>query len=165
MPNLLLSQVNEYCVPREQALNYKKITAEDIVSCQDPKGGQQLFPDDIIVQNMKIDYCKKDKNPVDHVYFFQDAQSIDKFHIPKDKVSSLLPEFFLDRRVRLFVKDEEKFDAASKAFESFQTRRFGKSQQAISTPPRNGTKVAQFPIRSYDPPAKKRIRCFDNLIK
>ncbi|WZN63982.1 deoxynucleoside triphosphate triphosphohydrolase [Chloropicon roscoffensis] len=135
----LYKYVNEYCVPTERLPNWQKVKAEDVVGCQlkNQAHGVELKPDDIVIQNLKIDWAMKDKNPVDHVYFFQNARSSEKFHIPKEKVSTLLPEVFQERKVRLFVKDQEKFDAASIAFEEYQRRFYGVSQQVASTPPRN----------------------------
>ena len=135
----LYKYVNEYCVPTERLPKWQKVKAEDGVGCQlkNQAHGVELKPDDIVIQNLKIDWAMKDKNPVDHVYFFQNARSSEKFHIPKEKVSTLLPEVFQERKVRLFVKDQEKFDAASIAFEEYQRRFYGVSQQVASTPPRN----------------------------
>ena len=72
----------------------------------------------------------------------QDARSDEKFTIPKEKVSTMLPEVFQERKVRLFVKDPKKFDAAATAFEEFQKKIFGQKNwkeqgQIASTPPRN----------------------------
>ena len=67
---------------------------------------------------------------MDKVFFFQEYASTEKFTIPKEKVSSLLPELFQERSVRLFVKDAKKLEAASIAFEAYQKREFGSPQQA-----------------------------------
>ena len=52
---------------------WKKVSAEQITTCQvnSKFPGIDLRPDDVVIQNMKIDWAMKDKNPVDHVYFFQ----------------------------------------------------------------------------------------------
>ena len=159
--------VNEYCVPTERLRNWRKVEAEDIVSCQlkNKANGVELRPDDIVIHNMKIDWAMKDKNPVDSVYFFQnyrDSAVGDKFHIPKEKVSTILPDVFQERKVRLFVKDLNKFDAASIAFEEYQRRNFGKSQQVAATPPRNKKHQRRKPSAislhgSSKPSAKRKL--------
>eukprot|EP00959_Pyramimonas_sp_CCMP1952_P273219 5711068-Pyramimonas_sp.AAC.1 len=61
----LYKYVHEYVVPTHLMGGYKEVTAEDIIGCQKMDGTIPggLRPEDIIVQNLKIDYCKKDKNP------------------------------------------------------------------------------------------------------
>ena len=65
--------MNEFCVPTEMLPEWKKVSAEQITTCQvnSKFPGIDLRPDDVVIQNMKIDWAMKDKNPVDHVYFFQ----------------------------------------------------------------------------------------------
>ena len=147
------------------------MSAEDITACQKGDGRADLRPDDIVVQNMKIDWSMKDKNPVDHVFFYQDMRSDAKFSIPKEKVSTLLPNVFQERRVRVFVKDEANFDAASRAFEAYQQRHFGTNRQVAETPPRNKAKKhglssftgGQGGLRT-DPEARKKLRLTSRAI-
>ena len=79
--------------------HFKAVTEVDITTCQGQNqipGG--LRPEDIMVQNMKIDYAMKEKNPVDSVRFFQDYHDTHSFHIEKSKVSVLLPSNFMERK-------------------------------------------------------------------
>ena len=140
--------VNEYCIPKDMLRNYRKVTAADVAGCQEvgKANGVQLRPEDLIVHNMKIDFCMKEKNPVDKVFFFQGLESTEKFTIQKEKVSSLLPDVFQERSVRLFVKDPKKLEAASIAFEAYQKREFGSPQQ-VSTPTINRNKGG--PVSPY----------------
>ena len=50
-----------------------KITNEDI-STHNTDASIRLSPDDIIVQNMKISYGMKNKNPVDKTLFFKSSK-------------------------------------------------------------------------------------------
>ena len=120
----LYQYVNEYSVPSDRLTHFKPVTAEDIVSCQDANGviPGGLKPDDIVVQNLKIDYAKGDCNPVDSVRFFQHWNDETSFTIDREKVSRLLPSTFLERRVRVFSKHAKKeyFDAVEHAFSNHQ---------------------------------------------
>jgi HD superfamily phosphohydrolase len=125
----LYRYVNEFTVPSERLSRWKDVRPEEIVACQDAgnsavPGG--LRPEDIIVHNLKIDWAMKAKNPVDSVHFYQDYGSDTKFSIPKEKVSLLIPDIFLERKVRVYSKrdDPAYVAAAETAFLAFQQREF-----------------------------------------
>lgn len=96
-----------------------------MVACQD-SGNQGvpggLKPDDVLVHNLKIDWAMKSKNPVDMISFYHNYDSCEKFHIPKEKVSSLIPDVFQERKVRVYSKrtDEAHVRAVEAAFLAFQ---------------------------------------------
>jgi len=124
--------VNEYTVPEERVENFKPVTAAEVTACQGSNnvpGG--LRPDDIIVQNLKIDYGKKHRNPVDSVRFFHYWDDETSISIPKEQVSSLLPHTFVQRTVRVFSRsrDEEYVEAVAEAFTNFQRKHLGQEQQ------------------------------------
>ena len=50
-------------------------------------GGVRLREDDIVVQNLTINWAAKSKNPVDKVKFYQNIDSTEADYIHKDKVS------------------------------------------------------------------------------
>lgn len=89
------------------------ITAETIVGYNNL--GTNLHPSDIIVKKFKLTYG----NPADQVYFYKDNE---RFLIPREKVSTVIPANYCDRYVRIFVKSSDKLEAAKKAFESFCKR-------------------------------------------
>jgi len=151
--------VNEYCVRPEQLPRWKSVNAEDVVACQlkNKAHGVELRPEDIAIHNLKIDWAMKDKNPVDNVYFFDARENNEKIQIPKQKVSTLLPEVFQERKVRLFVKDPNKSDAAAVAFEEYQRRNFGKVEQVSLTPPRLSSKVRNFVDNASGRTARKNL--------
>ena len=124
--------VNEYTVPEERVADFKPVLASDITACQGTNnipGG--LKPDDIIVQNLKIDYGKKHRNPVDSVRFFHYWDDEKSISIPKEQVSSLLPHTFVQRTVRVYSRsrDDDYVDAVAQAFTNFQRQNLGQEQQ------------------------------------
>ena len=140
----LYQYVNDFAVPEEDIIGFKPVKEVDITSCQGDNnipGG--LRPDDIIVQNVKIDYSMKSKNPVDSVKFFQDYGDTHSFHIDKSKVSLLLPNSFIERKVRVFSKSRDPMyvEAAAKAFENYQRRMY--KQELQLTPMRKRARSSQ----------------------
>ena len=140
----LYQYVNDFAVPEEDIIGFKPVTEVDITSCQGDNnipGG--LRPDDIIIQNVKIDYSMKSKNPVDSVKFFQDYGDTHSFHIDKSKVSLLLPNSFIERKVRVFSKSRDPMyvEAAAKAFENYQRRMY--KQELQLTPMRKRARSSQ----------------------
>ena len=140
----LYQYVNDFAVPEEDIIGFKPVTEVDITSCQGDNnipGG--LRPDDIIIQNVKIDYSMKSKNPVDSVKFFQDYGDTHSFHIDKSKVSLLLPNSFIERKVRVFSKSKDPMyvEAAAKAFENYQRRMY--KQELQLTPMRKRARSSQ----------------------
>ena len=140
----LYQYVNDFAVPEEDIIGFKPVTEVDITSCQGDNnipGG--LRPDDIIIQNVKIDYSMKSKNPVDSVKFFQDYGDTHSFHIDKSKVSLLLPNSFIERKVRVFSKSKDPMyvEAAAKAFGNYQRRMY--KQELQLTPMRKRARSSQ----------------------
>ena len=140
----LYQYVNDFAVPEQDIIGFKPVTEVDITSCQGDNnipGG--LRPDDIIIQNVKIDYSMKSKNPVDSVKFFQDYGDTHSFHIDKSKVSLLLPNSFIERKVRVFSKSKDPMyvEAAAKAFENYQRRMY--KQELQLTPMRKRARNSQ----------------------
>ena len=140
----LYQYVNDFAVPEQDIIGFKPVTEVDITSCQGDNnipGG--LRPDDIMVQNVKIDYSMKNKNPVDSVKFFQDYGDTHSFHIDKSKVSLLLPNSFIERKVRVFSKSKDPMyvEAAAKAFENYQRRMY--KQELQLTPMRKRARNSQ----------------------
>jgi HD superfamily phosphohydrolase len=130
--------VDEIIVPPELVAEFPKITEQEISTHQGI--GNVLRPEDLLVQNLRIDYAMKERNPVDHIHFYADPQTTNKsFLIPKHKVSSLIPEQFQERYVRLYCRDPAKRVAAQQAFHNF-IRKYklqgtkGKLQEYLTTP-------------------------------
>ena len=133
----LYKYVNEFTVPRERLAKYVDVTPADITGCQATSavpGG--LRPEDIIVQNLKIDWAMKAQNPVDRIHFYQDYDSLEKFSIPKEKVSSLIPDVFMERKVRVYSKSDDPavVSAVEQAFLAYQRRELNAEAQVHRTP-------------------------------
>uniref|UniRef100_A0A7N0ZW44 HD domain-containing protein n=1 Tax=Kalanchoe fedtschenkoi TaxID=63787 RepID=A0A7N0ZW44_KALFE len=130
---------NEYTVPVEQLENFKDVTAQDIVCSQ--KGGVAIKEDDIAVSNIKIDFTRGKHNPLESIKFFKDFESDDKFPIPKDRISHLLPASYQDKIVRVYSKKPELVAAVSEAFENFQLKTYGIKAQVHATPEKKKRKA------------------------
>ncbi|KAK7266124.1 hypothetical protein RIF29_18764 [Crotalaria pallida] len=124
---------NEYAVPKDKVDNFKKVTAQDIV-CSQNSGGVTLKEEDVAVCNVKIDLTRGKDNPLESIHFFKDYDSDEKFTIPDDRISHLLPTSYQDMIVRVYSKKPELVDAISAAFENFQLKTYGIKAQVHSTP-------------------------------
>ena len=130
----LYKYVNEFTVPRDRLPQWRDVRPEDITAHNKdggPPGG--LRPEDVIVQNLKIDWAMKASNPVDKIHFYQDYDSLDKFLIPKEKVSSLIPDVFMERKVRVFSKsaDPAAVAAVEAAFVAYQHAEYHKATLTV----------------------------------
>lgn len=98
----------------------EKVEPKHILDCY-PPAREILTEKDLHVQNLKINYAMKDRNPVDSVKFFHKSRLDVSFYIPKHKVSHLIPQHFQERIIRVFVTDttHEKMSAASDAINHF----------------------------------------------
>ncbi|KAA8499083.1 Deoxynucleoside triphosphate triphosphohydrolase SAMHD1-like [Porphyridium purpureum] len=107
--------VDEVLVPANTA----DVSEVDISTSQD--SNSRLQPDDLIVFNMRANFGMRQKNPVDHVHFFQNWDSKSSFQVDRAKVSYLLPTQFEEKTIRLYSKksDPDSVDAAKRAFRRF----------------------------------------------
>ncbi|XP_074310816.1 uncharacterized protein LOC141646772 isoform X2 [Silene latifolia] len=124
---------NEYSVPREDLEHFRNVTPQDII-CSQKSGGVTLKEDDVIVSNVKIDLTRGRLNPLEHINFFQDHHSHEKFPIRDDRISHLLPACYQDTIVRVYSKKPNLVDAISEAFENFQRKTYGTTTQVHGTP-------------------------------
>jgi HD superfamily phosphohydrolase len=137
---------NEYSVPKEMLLHFKDVTAKDIICAAQTKSGVTLREEDVVVSNQKIDLTRGQEDPVKSVRFFKDYDSNEKFTIPKERISHLLPSCFIDRLVRVYAKKPELVEAVSDAFENFQVKTYGIKAQVHGTP--DGKKKRRIPAIS-----------------
>uniref|UniRef100_A0A2P2KZI4 Deoxynucleoside triphosphate triphosphohydrolase SAMHD1 homolog isoform X2 n=1 Tax=Rhizophora mucronata TaxID=61149 RepID=A0A2P2KZI4_RHIMU len=68
------------------------------------------------------------------VVSIQDYESNEKFPIPEDRISHLLPASYQDMIVRVYSKKPELVAAVSEAFENFQLKTYGIKAQVHGTP-------------------------------
>ncbi|KAF5479574.1 hypothetical protein F2P56_000383 [Juglans regia] len=124
---------NEYAVPKDRLENFKDVTPQDII-CSQKNGGVILKEEDVAVSNVRIDLTRGRHNPLERIKFFKDYESDDKFPIPDDRVSHLLPTSYQDMIVRVYSKKPELVGAISEAFENFQLQTYGIKAQVHATP-------------------------------
>ena len=78
------------------------VTAEELLA------GQSLVPaSDVVVENLRIHYAMREKNPVDSIRFFDKSDLHTSYAIPKAKVSHVMPQHFHERLLRVYLKDTE----------------------------------------------------------
>lgn len=124
---------NEYAVPRDKLDHFKNVTSQDII-CSQKSSGVKLKEDDVVVSNVKIDLTRGRLNPLEHINFFQDHHSSNKFQIPDQRISHLLPACYQDMIVRVYAKKPDLVSAVSEAFENYQLKTYGIKAQVCETP-------------------------------
>ncbi|KAG5062058.1 hypothetical protein JHK85_003241 [Glycine max] len=65
---------------------------------------------------------------------YQEYGSKEKFRIPNDCISHLLPAYCEDVIVRVYSREREQVEAVSNAFENYQLKTFGRKKQVHDTP-------------------------------
>ncbi|KAF9313226.1 SAM domain and HD [Podila horticola] len=127
--------VDELLIPREKLriLTKENINSLEIVSCQSPNDHLQV--DDVIVEFLKNNYAMKDQNPVDGIKFFSKTNNSASYHIPKEKVSSLIPSEFQENFIRVFSRDPTKVKAVHEAFRRLMSRFYRTSDGSSNLPP------------------------------
>lgn len=127
--------VDELLIPREKLgiLTKENINSAEIVSCQGTN--DHLRQDDVIVEFLKNNYAMKDQNPVDGIKFFSKTNHSVSYHIPKEKVSSLIPSEFQENIIRVFSRDPSKVRAVHEAFRRLMSRFYRTSDGSSNLPP------------------------------
>ncbi|KAF5892445.1 deoxynucleoside triphosphate triphosphohydrolase SAMHD1, partial [Clarias magur] len=104
----------------QQTLNSSKKELAIEVAKSKPVGIQvKLEPEDFIVTVFGIDYGKKDKDPIADVYFYSKKNPTEAFKICQEQVSSLLPNTFSEKHIRVYCKQANQVEAARKYFEQW----------------------------------------------
>ncbi|KAG0270499.1 SAM domain and HD [Actinomortierella ambigua] len=126
--------VDELLIPldKKEILTKERITAFEIASCQGPN--DHLEADDIIVEFLKNNYAMKDRNPVDGIKFFSKHNPSISYHIPREKVSSLIPSEFQECSIRVFVRDPAKVRPVHEAFRRLMSRFFRDLPPSTTSP-------------------------------
>ncbi|KAI9002319.1 hypothetical protein BC832DRAFT_593626 [Gaertneriomyces semiglobifer] len=107
--------VDQILVPLHLATEIKaSITADAIVACQEAE--DHLIADDVIVEWLKLGYAMKDRNPVDNIGFFSKWHPDVKFHVPKEHVSSFIPNDFEEITLRVYARNNDKRQRIQQAF-------------------------------------------------
>ena len=78
-----------------------------------------LMQDDIFITKATINFALQDRNPVDHVKFYNNANVVSSFKVLKQQLSNSYPNEFMDTYFRVFVKRREQLPEAKKMFNDF----------------------------------------------
>ncbi|PHT91757.1 hypothetical protein T459_06870 [Capsicum annuum] len=131
---------NEYVVPRDKIEYFKDVTAQDIV-CSQKSSSERLSEEDVAVSNVMIDLTQGRHNPLESIHFFKDYESDEKFSIPEDRISHLLPSSYQDMIVRVYSKKPHLVEPISDAFENFQLKTYGIKAQVHATPEKKKRRI------------------------
>jgi len=140
---------DEWLVPKSIMGVLKKVKPVDISTFSDGT----LRPEDIIVQDFKINWCNRDSDPAERVSYFKNGDVGEKrMKMTKDKVAHLLPENFEERTLRVFCRDRDDSDKLAAC--SSALRRFiqSKTQCAISPNPHPSSRIHLSPLRGAKKP-------------
>jgi hypothetical protein len=66
-----------------------------------------LSGDDVIVECLTLNFAMKDRNPMDFIRFFTKYDPNTSVFIPKEHISSFIPNHFKEIIIRVFVRDAE----------------------------------------------------------
>lgn len=86
-----------------------------------PKDGKQDENDNFEVKVAKFDYGKKNEDPIsNYTYFYSKFNPTIGFKIKPEEVSSLLPECFSEKHIRVYWKrrNDKRLEDAKKCFEA-----------------------------------------------
>ncbi|KAL6043527.1 HD-domain PDEase [Balamuthia mandrillaris] len=130
--------VGEFIIPPEKKAFFpREVTERDIITCEIAGVGMHsasmdLQEEDIIVQNLVMNYGLQDQNPVDHVRFFNKDEPNSSFVVEKHQVSMLIPDLFSEHYVRVFCRNPAKKESAERAFRAFLERQGVKPTGRVS---------------------------------
>ena len=82
----------------------ENITSELIIR-HDTAIGEKLGKDAIIVEWLTLNFAMKDRNPMDFIRFFTKYDPNTTIAIPKEHISSFIPNHFKEIIIRVFVRD------------------------------------------------------------
>ena len=105
-----------------------------------------IAPEDIIVDNLRINFCNKEADPTETVRYFHKSNPGVAFAIEAERVGSMLPSIFEERIIRVFSRkrDEETVRAVAAAFRCWWTVNGGKratphpASRVYNSPARGG---------------------------
>ncbi|KAF9189482.1 SAM domain and HD [Haplosporangium sp. Z 767] len=127
--------VDELLIPSDKLgyLTKYNVNSAEIVSCQGVN--DHLTQEDVIVEFLKNNYAMKDRNPVDSIKFFSKTNYSVSYHIPKEKVSSLIPSEFQENIVRVYARDASKVRAVHESFRRLMSRFYRDKDGSSNLPP------------------------------
>jgi HD superfamily phosphohydrolase len=135
----------EGMLPQRSFESHARISPQDVLRYL--PADAVVAEEDIIIQNMALNYAKKDKNPVDHVRFFENWDSHCEFPITREQTSLLSAAQFQERYVRVFCKnnDEAKVSAVK---EALNTLLESECNTSVPNPPHGAYALTQERIQN-----------------
>lgn len=142
-----------------QNCHWKPPSPEDVVSYYRGSSDVKLHAKDIIVQENKINYSMKDRNPLDNVHFYDYIGSTEKRTLKPDQISSMVAASFEEKRVRIYsrVAEPRYIAAVHEAFENWVKSRFG-GTVTTSTPAKSRFQSMMFAVDGDGQFSRKRQR-------
>ncbi|CAG8625222.1 6072_t:CDS:10 [Paraglomus occultum] len=106
--------VGEYLIPADCRAAHAKTPdqkyVEKIIEC----GNKGFSADDVIVKTEVIHFGMRDKNPLDHIKFYDDG-------VPRYEDTRMVPECYQEKYLRVFVRNTEKAQLVKEAFDKYCT--------------------------------------------
>lgn len=105
--------VGEKGLTKTIADKYPNISEEDVIEFadRDLKPGEDLIkPDEISVRKFYINMGMKDQNPIKDVRFFNHKEPNQCYTRQNHEISLMMPEKYESHVLRMFVKDDNKFE-------------------------------------------------------
>ena len=75
-----------------------------------------LSKEDVIVEWLTLNFAMKDRNPMDFIRFFTKYDPNTSIFIPKEHISSFIPNHFKEIIIRVFVREAELSQRVQMAF-------------------------------------------------
>jgi len=98
----LYKMVESVLVPADRQADAGLLSARDLL----PYAREgNVTADDLILQQLRVNYALKDRNPVDSVHFYESTHNTRRMVIPREQVALILPSQFSEMFLRLFVRD------------------------------------------------------------
>jgi hypothetical protein len=106
----------------QDTLSPSQITSEAIIAHDTPSAKDHRAPlvaSDVIVEYLTLTFAMKDRNPMDHITFYTKYDTQKSLHVPKEHVSSFIPNHFKEVLIRVFVRDATKAVRVQDAFRRY----------------------------------------------
>ncbi|CAG8494845.1 12102_t:CDS:10 [Funneliformis caledonium] len=143
--------VDEYIIPLKlkDHLTETKVNAREIIAHQ--SDNDKLGENDVIVDRIKLNYAKKNENPVDCVKFYNQYEIDKAFYLDKSQVSYLVPEQYEETIIRIFTRDDSKRKAVQESF-----RKLLNVYDSDNDDPNSSGSVGYTLPKEFSSPPKKR---------
>ncbi|KFM24211.1 Deoxynucleoside triphosphate triphosphohydrolase SAMHD1-like protein [Auxenochlorella protothecoides] len=152
---------NEALIPAEDVERGQWVppTAADVVNSY-RGSGVRMRPEDIVVQENRINFSMRNLNPLDSVHFFDSLESTQKRVLRTNQISSMVAPVFQENTLRVYSKNSapEVVQAVQDAYDAWLVKRFGGKVQTLT--PSKAPRPARCDTAPSEDlhPAVKRLR-------